>query len=62
MKYTYTGPEIAVEVFGLIFPRDTAVDVTDAHAAAKLKTHPEFEGGDGDDGKARQHHDKKGHR
>ena len=42
MKVMYTGPEIAVEVFGTVFPRGMAVDVTDAHALAKLSKHPEF--------------------
>lgn len=42
MKAAYKGPEIAVEIFGTIFPRGEAVDVTDKHAVAKLKTHPEF--------------------
>jgi hypothetical protein len=44
MKATYNGPEIAVEAFGVIFPRGTAVDVSasNAHAKAKLAAHPEF--------------------
>ena len=44
MKATYKGPEIAVEMFGVIFPRGSAVDVSasNAHAKAKLAAHPEF--------------------
>lgn len=43
MKATYKGPEIAVEVFGIVFPRGQAVDVADLNAATKLKNHPEFD-------------------
>lgn len=43
MKATYKGPEIAVEVFGIIFPRGQGVEVADAHAQTKLRGHPEFE-------------------
>lgn len=42
MKATYKGKEVAVEVFGCVFPRGMAVEVTDEHAMSKLPNHPEF--------------------
>jgi hypothetical protein len=42
MKFSYQGPDAAVEVFGLVFPRGTPVNVEDAHAQSKLKAHPQF--------------------
>jgi len=43
MKATYIGEEIAVSLFGLIFPRGQAVEVTDEHAAKKLANNPQFQ-------------------
>lgn len=43
MRATYKGREIAVELFGIVFPRGQAVTVTDARAREKLAAHPEFE-------------------
>lgn len=42
MRATYNGKEAAVEIFGAVFPRGHAVEVTDPHAIEKLGRHPEF--------------------
>lgn len=34
--FTFIGDEVETVVFGLLFPRDTPVEVTDAHAVSKL--------------------------
>jgi hypothetical protein len=51
MKATYRGPEIAVEVFGLVFPRGMPIQVPDDndHARRKLSTNPQFECDGGSD-------------
>lgn len=45
-KFTYQGPEIATELFGIVFPRGQPVDVDEtpenARAIAKLKANPVF--------------------
>lgn len=43
MQAVYIGPENETEIFGLVFPRGQAVEVTDAHAQEKLRWHPLFE-------------------
>lgn len=62
-KFTYQGKEAAVEVYGFLFPRGTAVDVPEVEGKgaaerkriiAKLEANPEFnppvEKGDPGDG------------
>lgn len=45
MKATYNGPEFAVSIFGLTFPKGEARDIPadNKDALAKLPAHPEFE-------------------
>lgn len=42
-KFIYIGDEPSVFIFGLTFPKDVPVDVTDAHALRKLPNHSHFQ-------------------
>lgn len=41
-KFAYIGDEPSVFAFGLTFPRDVPIEVTDTHALRKLPNHPHF--------------------
>jgi hypothetical protein len=43
VQVSYKGPEDEVGLFGLVFKRGVAVDVSDPHAMAKLRAHREFD-------------------
>ena len=49
MKFVYIGAGRETDAFNLIFPQGEAVEVTDAHAIAKLSNNPQFEKGQDDD-------------
>lgn len=40
--FTYIGEGEGTEVFGLSFPRNVPVEVTEEHAIRKLSNHPQF--------------------
>lgn len=42
VKFTYVGPEGETEAFGLMFEKNTPVEVSDPHAIAKLKHNQNF--------------------
>ncbi len=41
-QFAYIGEEGVTEVFGLSFPRNVPVEVTDAHAVRKLSSNGQF--------------------
>ena len=41
-QFAYIGDEQETQVFGLVFPRGVAVEVTDSHAIRKLTNNQYF--------------------